>query len=375
MAGLTITLTPYNSSILLIGPLGDLQDLVPIIAGSGLPVIHISQYDDVASSIYSPYPQFESIRRKALPSDLDGRTAAFIAGDGPANVELAREAKRRNVPVHVVGQPLLSTFQLPERPDPQGAALATGTIYLVGAGPGNPELLTKAALNALGQADIVFHDKLIAPAIMDLIPAQAARKFVGKSRGHHSMTQDDIGRALVAAAAQGLRVVRLKSGDPFIFGRGGEEMIAARQAGIPVVIVPGITAALGCAAAAGIPLTQRLMAGAVTLATGHRSADGRPTDWAQLAGEDRTLVLYMGKDEAPRLTDDLLDAGIGPDMPIALIENGTRADMRVEIGTLSQLPALAQDLSPNAPCLIIVGTVVRLSDHWRETAPLLAAAE
>jgi uroporphyrin-III C-methyltransferase len=375
MAGLTLTLTPYKGSILLIGALRDLQELLPAIIGSGLPVTHISQLDDVSKPNYSSAQQFEFIGREAMPSDLVGRSAVFIAGDGRANIELAREAHRCGVPVHVVGQPLLSTFQLPDQAGRRDAGLPAGTIYLVGAGPGNPELLTKAALNALEQADIVFYDKLIASAIMDLIPATAARQFVGKSRGHHSMTQDDIGRALVAAARQGLRVVRLKSGDPFIFGRGGEEMIAARQAGIPVVIVPGITAALGCAAAAGIPLTQRLMAGAVTLATGHRSADGRPTDWAQLVGDDRTLVLYMGKDEAPRLTEDLLNAGIGLDMPIALIENGTRTDMRVEIGTLGRLPDLAKLLSPHAPCLIIIGTVVRLSDHWRELAPLVAAAE
>ncbi len=380
MAGLTLTLTPYNGSILLIGPLGGFEDLLPVIAGSGLPVTHISQHDDVGNSKYSAVSQFETKNRIAVASDLEGRTAVFISGDTGAHIALAREAHKRGIPVHVVGQSLLSTFQLPGRQLPghvarPRATVPAGTIYLVGAGPGNPELLTQAAIHALEQADIVFHDKLVAPAIMDLIPAHVTRKFVGKSRGHHSMTQDDIGRALVAAARSGLRVVRLKSGDPFIFGRGGEEMIAARHAGIPVAIVPGITAALGCAAAAGIPLTQRLMAGAVTLATGHRSADGRPTDWAQLAGEDRTLVLYMGKDEAPRLTEDLLDAGIGPDMPIALIENGTRADMRVEIGTLGRLPVLAQNLSPNAPCLIIIGTVVRLSDHWCEAAPVLAAAE
>ena len=375
MAGLTLTLTPYNGSILLIGALGGFHDLLPAIAGSGLPVTHISQYDDVAKLNYPAPGQFETRNRVATACDLEGHTAVFIAGDTSAHIALAREAHRRGIPVHVVGQPLLSTFQLSGHVARAQASLPAGTIYLVGAGPGNPELLTQAAIQALELADIVFHDKLIAPAIMDLIPAHVTRHFVGKSRGHHSMTQDDIGRALIAAARSGQRVVRLKSGDPFIFGRGGEEMIAARQAGIPVVIVPGITAALGCAAAAGIPLTQRLMAGAVTLATGHRSADGRPTDWARLAGEDRTLVLYMGKDEAPRLTEDLLDAGLGADMPIALIENGTRADMRVELGTLGRLPELAQVLSPNAPCLIIIGTVVRLSDHWRETAPLLAAAE
>jgi uroporphyrin-III C-methyltransferase/precorrin-2 dehydrogenase/sirohydrochlorin ferrochelatase len=188
------------------------------------------------------------------------------------------------------------------------------------------------------------------------------------------MSQAEIGQAMIDEAKSGRKVVRLKGGDPFIFGRGGEEMVAARAAGIPVVIVPGITAALGCAAAAGIPLTQRQMAGAVTLTTGHRAKDGTPVDWAALAGADRTMVIYMGQDEATRLTKELIDAGLSPNTPVALIENGTRPDMVVTTGPLSDLGNMAAAQS-NGPCLIIIGEVVRLSHHWREPLAFALAAE
>lgn len=242
-------------------------------------------------------------------------------------------------------------------------AVAGGVIHLVGAGPGDPDLLTLAALRVLGRADIVFHDQLVAPAILDRVRRDAIRHYVGKSSGRHSLPQDEIAQRMIEAARQGQVVVRLKGGDPFIFGRGGEEMLAAEAAGIPVVIAPGITAALGCAAAAGIPLTQRHMAGAVSFVTGHRAPDGQAPDWAGLAGPDRTLVVYMGREEAGTITAALTRAGVDPATPVALVENGSRPNMTVATGALARLPALAAGPA-RGPALIIVGDVVRLAPAW-----------
>ncbi|MFY7777534.1 MAG: siroheme synthase CysG [Elstera sp.] len=251
-----------------------------------------------------------------------------------------------------------------------------GSVALVGAGPGDPELLTLKALRALSDADIVFYDELVAGPILDRIRRDAERVPVGKRKAHHSVPQDQIGRLLVEAAQAGKRVVRLKGGDPFIFGRGGEEVEAVRAAGLPITIVPGISAALGCAASAEIPLTHRDHASALVLATGH-GRDGVPFSSAgvpQAGG--KTVAIYMGLAQAPRITQELIDAGHANDTPVALIENGTRPDQKVSTGLLADLPRLALQHG-TGPTLLIIGSVVRLSRYWGdapETASISALA-
>jgi uroporphyrin-III C-methyltransferase / precorrin-2 dehydrogenase / sirohydrochlorin ferrochelatase len=246
--------------------------------------------------------------------------------------------------------------------DPGYGQQAAGSVALVGAGPGDPDLLTLRALRLLQNADVIVHDKLVDERVLDYVRRDARRIYVGKSRSRHTLTQDAINAVIVAEARAGHRVVRLKGGDPFIFGRGGEEMQACRTAGIAVEVVPGITAALGCGAATGVPLTHRDHASGVTFVTGH-VRDGEPDlDWAALARLRHTLVIYMGLNACGRIADRLLAAGISPDTPAALIENGTRPDQILAAGTLSDLPLLAQQHQLRGPALIIIGEVVRLAD-------------
>lgn len=243
-----------------------------------------------------------------------------------------------------------------------------GSVALVGAGPGDPDLLTLRALRVLQDADIVVHDKLVDERILDYVRRDARRLYVGKSKSHHTMSQDAINQLLVAEASAGYRVVRLKGGDPFLFGRGGEEVQALRAAGIKVEIVPGITAALGCGASTSIPVTHRNHANGVTFVTGH-GKDGEPDlDWQSLARLRHTLVIYMGLSAAATIASRLTDAGLSPDTPAALIENGTRPDQKLVTGTLADLPALAAAHGLTGPALIIIGDVVRLADPALITA-------
>lgn len=236
-----------------------------------------------------------------------------------------------------------------------------GTVYLVGAGPGDPDLLTFKALRCLQEADVIVTDKLVAPAVLELARRDAERIFAGKAKGDHSREQSEINALLAEHARAGRRVVRLKGGDPFVFGRGGEEMTYLRARGIRVEIVPGITAAAGCAAAAGIPLTHRDHALAATLITGH-GQDGEPDhDWAELARGRRTLVVYMGLSVAGRIAARLTSHGMPPDTPAAVIENGTRPDQRVVVTTVGSLETTIAAHDLKAPALIVIGSVVALA--------------
>jgi uroporphyrin-III C-methyltransferase / precorrin-2 dehydrogenase / sirohydrochlorin ferrochelatase len=247
-----------------------------------------------------------------------------------------------------------------------------GIAHIVGAGPGDPDLLTLRAARLLQEADVILHDDLVPPAVLARARRDAELVSVGKRRGRHSWHQDEINAELLRRVRGGQTVVRLKAGDPFVFGRGGEEVDALREAGLAVSVVPGITAAIGCAASVGIPLTHRKLASAVTFVSGHTAKDAPGAAWAALAAQGHTLAIYMGASEAASVRDRLLAAGTAPDTPVALIENGTRPDERVTTGHLADLARLAAGHAARdaGPSLIIVGAVATLGAHTDQ--PLLA---
>jgi len=241
-----------------------------------------------------------------------------------------------------------------------GGGKPPGAVWLVGAGPGDPELLTLKALKTLQKADVVVHDGLVSGEILELAPAQARRISVAKRKSRHSYSQDEINRMLVAFALEGLAVVRLKGGDPFIFGRGGEELEACRAAGVECRVIPGVTAALAASAGAGAPLTHRGAAQAVTFVTGHAS-DGREPDldWASLARSNQTVVIYMGLSQAASIAARLMAAGRGGATPALIVENASRSDERRRPTTLEGLADAASALT--GPALLIVGEAMALA--------------
>jgi uroporphyrin-III C-methyltransferase/precorrin-2 dehydrogenase/sirohydrochlorin ferrochelatase len=245
-----------------------------------------------------------------------------------------------------------------------------GEVYLVGAGPGDPDLLTFRALRLMQQADVVIYDRLVSAEILDLTRRDSEKIYVGKQRKNHSLPQHSINQLLASLAKQGKRVVRLKGGDPFIFGRGGEEIETLVEEGIAFQIVPGITAASGCATYAGIPLTHRDHAQSCTFVTGHLKDNSPNLNWPQLSATNQTIVFYMGLSGLEEICHSLIKHGCPKNHPIAIIQQGTTPHQRVITGILETFPELVAREGIKAPTLIIVGTVVSLHDKlkWFETA-------
>ena len=290
-----------------------------------------------------------AMRRQWYDALFDGSVMAFLRARQPALAEAALEA----------------TLRTP-------AAPAEGRVVLVGAGPGDPGLLTLKALRALNQADVVLHDRLVSSEVLALARRDAQFVEVGKSGSGPSTSQDAIHALLLAHARAGRRVVRLKGGDPFVFGRGGEELEFLRAHGVPYEVVPGITAALACAAYAGVPLTHRDHAQSVRFVTAHCRDSFDTLDWRTLARERQTLAVYMGVAGLDTLRDKLIAYGRAAATPFVLVENGSRAAQRVVTGTLDQLPEAANAHTVGSPALLILGEVAALAGalHWHGAPPL-----
>ncbi|QIC75520.1 uroporphyrinogen-III C-methyltransferase [Acinetobacter indicus] len=243
-----------------------------------------------------------------------------------------------------------------------------GEVYLVGAGPGDPELLTLKALRLMQQADVVIYDRLVSDPIMELCRRDAEKIYVGKARSNHAVPQEGINALLVKYAQEGKRVCRLKGGDPFIFGRGGEEIEELFAAGVGFQVVPGITAASGCSAYAGIPLTHRNYAQSVRFLTGHLKEGSPELPWSELVYENQTLVLYMGLVGLEKICQKLIAHGQRPDMPVALVSKGTTPEQKVVVGTLADIASKVTEHQIQAPTLTIIGEVVKLREQlqWHE---------
>ena len=288
-------------------------------------------------------------RRRFYESMLAGEVPALLRRRQPALAEAALERALR-------------------QPDTDTG----GSVVLVGAGPGDPGLLTLAGLRALNQADVILHDRLVGDGVLELARRDALFIEVGKEAGHHHTSQDAIHALLLEHARAGRRVARLKGGDPFVFGRGGEELEFLRAHAIPYEVIPGITAALACAAHAGVPLTHREHAQSVRFVTARCRDSLDALDWRALSQERQTLAVYMGVAELGRLRDRLIALGRAPDTPFALVENGSRADQRVITGPLAELPERAIARNVRSPALLILGEVAALATtlHWFGAAPL-----
>jgi len=253
-----------------------------------------------------------------------------------------------------------SLLQALDRLLAEEAAPPGGFVSLVGAGPGDPGLLTLRALRLMQRADVVLYDHLVAPGLLDLVRRAAERIYVGKENDNHALDQDALNALMVRLAREGKRVVRLKGGDPFIFGRGGEEIEALAAQGIGFEVVPGVTAAAGAAAYAGIPLTHRDYAQSCVFVTGHQKKGALRLDWRAIARPQQTIAVYMGVGGLPAICRGLVEHGLAPDLPAALVEKATLPGQRVIEGTLADLPAAAAAAAVKPPALLIVGEVVRL---------------
>ncbi len=285
------------------------------------------------------------LRRRFWERTIDGPAGdLFLAGDAPG--------ARDHINAILDG-------------DQAEAAFAEGEVFLVGAGPGDPDLLTFRALRLMQRADVVLYDRLVGKDIIDLVRRDAERVYVGKLPNQHTMSQEEISQLLVDLARQGKRVLRLKGGDPFIFGRGGEEIETLAENGIPFQVVPGITAASGCSAYAGIPLTHRDHAQACVFVTAHGRDGVLGLDWDVLLRPGQTVAVYMGLSSLEELSNQFIARGADPQTPAAIVDNGTRANQRVSVGTVGELHEMARRDGLRGPSMIVIGSVVTLRDKLR----------
>jgi uroporphyrin-III C-methyltransferase / precorrin-2 dehydrogenase / sirohydrochlorin ferrochelatase len=322
--------------------------------------------------------------REGVP-DLDARRRFFadiLAGDVPRLLRSAQTAQGEAELLRAIaeatgdGSKTHDNASTTSPPDHNIRRRARGSVVLVGAGPGDPGLLTLRGLRALNEADVILHDRLVSAEVLELARRDAERIEVAKEAGHHRTTQEQIHALMLEHARAGRRVVRLKGGDGFIFGRGGEELEFLREHDIPYEVVPGITAALACAAYAGVPLTHRDHAQSLLLATAHAKSEDDGLDWQALAQPRQTLALYMGVAGTARIRDRLIAHGRAADTPFAIIENGSRAEQRVIVGRLADLPDRARLHEVKSPALLLIGEVAGLAErlHWFGAAPLSAVS-
>lgn len=377
MAYLSVFLNLNNRACLVIGGSDTAASAIERLlqAGAQITVVAAELDDSLRQHVEQGRLRHRSGRFE--PELLSEQTLVIAATTDPAhNRWVAEHAMRRNILVSVLDNPELGNVILrdeggnyqPNSSRARPRRQAPGEVYLVGAGPGDVDLLTLRALRLLQQADTVLYDRLISPAVLELINPAAERIYVGKARGYHSLPQPEINALLIRLAREGRRVCRLKGGDPFIFGRGGEELEALAEQGITFEVVPGVTAASGCAAYGGIPLTHRDYAQSCTFVTGHPKSGDIELDWERFARPDQTVVFYMGLHTLPVLTRKLCEHGAPEDLPAALVEKGTTKEQRVLTGTLANLAQLAEHHQVKAPALIIVGKVVTLRQRlaWFE---------
>ncbi len=310
-------------------------------------------------------------RVEAMLPAAYGRLAEFLSGyrDRIADKIKGGTARRRfwenmiegNVgDAFLAGDEALAARLIEQDLSAGDQALKRGEVWLVGAGPGDPDLLTFKALRMMQHADVVLYDRLVGTGILDLVRRDAERIDVGKRAGNHVLTQEETTALIIRLAQAGKRVLRLKGGDPFIFGRGGEELEDVAAHGIPVIVVPGITAAAGCGSSAGIPLTHRDHAQSVVFVTAHGKDGLLPHDWARLARADQTVIVYMGLRFVGEIAAAAMAQGVPAEMPIAVVDNGTRTSQRVVAGTLGDIGAKVAAARLKGPALIMIGTVVTL---------------
>lgn len=333
--------------------------MIGISSGGEAPVLARMVRAQIESAIPGAYSQLAT-----FASRCRDRVKAHFA-DGEARRRfweriLSGPAKEMALSGNIAGA---EGYLLAQLAQPQDAE--AGEVYLVGAGPGDPDLLTFKALRLMQQAEVVLYDRLVSAPILDLVRRDAERIYVGKKRADHALEQTEINQLLLDLALQGKRVLRLKGGDPFIFGRGGEEIELLAQHKVPFQVVPGITAASGCACYAGIPLTHRDFAQSVRFVTGHLKNGTCDLSWNELVGNDQTLVFYMGLASLPEICAELIAHGKDRATPAALIEQGTTPRQQVHIGTLDTLPKLVTEREVRAPTLLIIGGVVSLHEKLR----------
>ncbi len=321
------------------------------------------------------------MRLEQLIPSAYGRLGAFVEGFRErVKARFAAGRERKNFWEQVLQGPIAERVLAGQEPaarrmmdaalEAGDASLTRGEVYLVGGGPGDPDLLSSKALRLMQQADVVVYDRLVSVPVLDLTRRDAERLYVGKERDRHALPQEEINALLARLAKEGKRVLRLKGGDPFIFGRGGEEIETLMAEGVPFQVVPGITAAAGCAAYAGIPLTHRDYSQACLFVTGHLKDGTTDLNWNALAQPNQTVVIYMGLNGLPIICRELQAHGMPPTTPIALVEKGTTPDQKVIIGTLADMPERIAGAEVRAPTLILVGEVVRLHEKlaWFEPA-------